>query len=407
MSWFDDLLPASFNGVPFLIEGTDRESGRRLVAHEFPLRNDPSQEDLGRLPRVFSIKAYVAGDLWVLERSLLETALENSSTVGTLIHPTYGILNVWVGKIRSSETRTVGGYATIDIEFSLDGGTASPLSITDAVSTLLAGLNSLVPFLEDAYIASVGLEILSGVVATLVGNQLSNADAQFNAMAQSTVSGITSGFAANPTDSTTTASAVTAAFAAAANNVIAAQPVQPALEDPVAGVTSTQPLSADPSGGLLALASFGSTLPTQPSTAVPALGVAQAALISLIQGAALVAVLTVYAQIDWQSANQAQAAAEQLQCLLDVQVAAAADAGNFDLFRAWRAISAQARAQMAQDAQNLPSLATYSVAGVMPALALAQRLYQDGTQAPGLVALNDVPHPIFMPPTGSWLRPAA
>ena len=406
MSWLNFLLPASFNGVPFYIDQTAREGGRRVVVHEFPQRDDPYIEDLGRLPRSFTVNAYVVGDFYMAQRLLLETALESSSTVGTLIHPTYGIQSVWIGKIKSAEHREVGGYATVEFECTVDGGVASPLSITDTVSALLSGLASLTPYLEAAYIATVGVGILSNVIAAVVGPQLSNAGAQFAALPQATQAGITPGFNANVASASVTASAVTTAFAAAAANVIAAQPVAAGVVNPVTGTVGALVAPADASGGLVGMVSFGATATPQPMAASPAAIAAQAAVISLVQGAALQAALTVFAQTDFQSVNQAAAAQSAVQPLLDNQVATAANSGNYDLFRAWRAISAQVNADFTNRAKNLPSLATYTTPFSVPALVLAQRLYQDGTQADGLVALNAVAHPIFMPPTGNWLQAA-
>jgi prophage DNA circulation protein len=405
MAWFDALLPASFNGVPFYVENLDKNFGRRKVDNEYPLRDDPYIEDLGRLPRRFKLKAYFAGDFFAAERALLEAALERSSTAGTLILPTYGILRVWVGECASSETRAGGSYATIDMEFTQDGGASSPLSITDTASALLDGLNDLVPFLVAAYVARVAISLAASVVQSLIGQQLVTANTQFGMLPQSTIGALTFDFAAAPGDAVATASAVTTAFAAAAANVVAAQPVaQPA--NAVSGSVPLQPLPADPSGGLAAMASFGSALTQPPAAALPALGIAQTALLALIQGAALMGVVTIYAQLDWQSAQAAAAAREALQDLLDAQVAAAADAGNFDLFRAWRAISQQAIGDMVSRAQNLPNLVSYQVGASIPALTLAQLLYQDGSQADGLVALNDVAHPLFMPARGNWLQAA-
>jgi prophage DNA circulation protein len=92
--------------------------------------------------------------------------------------------------------------------------------------------------------------------------------------------------------------------------------------------------------------------------------------------------------------------------LLDVQVAAAADAGNFDLFRAWRAIEAATIADMRERAQSLPTLASFTFPSALPALVVAQQLLQDATQADALVQLNNTPHPLFMAPAGFWLQPA-
>jgi prophage DNA circulation protein len=51
-------------------------------------------------------------------------------------------------------------------------------------------------------------------------------------------------------------------------------------------------------------------------------------------------------------------------------------------------------------AQQLPQFIGYARLGPPVALALACRLYQDATRASELVALNDAPHPLFMPISG-------
>ena len=53
---------------------------------------------------------------------------------------------------------------------------------------------------------------------------------------------------------------------------------------------------------------------------------------------------------------------------------------------------------------SLPRLARYGIGAALPSLALAQRLYTSPAQADALVALNDVPHPAFMPLAGVALR---
>ncbi len=41
MSWSDQLLPASFRGVPFGVLGSRSRFGRRLAVHEYPYRDRP------------------------------------------------------------------------------------------------------------------------------------------------------------------------------------------------------------------------------------------------------------------------------------------------------------------------------------------------------------------------------
>ncbi|KYK43436.1 hypothetical protein A1D31_18635 [Bradyrhizobium liaoningense] len=53
--------------------------------------------------------------------------------------------------------------------------------------------------------------------------------------------------------------------------------------------------------------------------------------------------------------------------------------------------------------RSLPRVITYSYAGVMPALTMAQRAYSDADRAQELIDENKVVHPAFMPMTGRML----
>src|SRR6516162_8788730 len=55
----DDMLPASFRGAMFHVEAGAKESGRRIVTHEFPKRELPYSEDMGRKAFQFSVRGYI------------------------------------------------------------------------------------------------------------------------------------------------------------------------------------------------------------------------------------------------------------------------------------------------------------------------------------------------------------
>lgn len=57
--WRDALLPAMFDGVPFFCESGIRESGRRTVIHEYPKRDLPYSEDMGRRAIQYTVRGYV------------------------------------------------------------------------------------------------------------------------------------------------------------------------------------------------------------------------------------------------------------------------------------------------------------------------------------------------------------
>lgn len=128
MPWRDDLrrvtLPdgrtligASFRGVPFLVEDSGRSGGRRLVEHEFPYRDEPEFDDLGRRMRGFSLTGYVLGDDYLEQRDALIDALETAGP-GELIHPYYAdTLRVVCPSFSTDETRREGGRAMFSIEF--------------------------------------------------------------------------------------------------------------------------------------------------------------------------------------------------------------------------------------------------------------------------------------------------
>lgn len=142
MSWRDELrrvniggrqvIGASFRGVPFFVDAADRGGGRRAVVHEFPLRDDPYVEDLGRKARSFRIDGYVIGDDYLAQRDALLSALEDASGPGELVHPYYGLLRAVCVSLSVREMRAEGAMATFSLEFAeAPAQAATPSTIVD------------------------------------------------------------------------------------------------------------------------------------------------------------------------------------------------------------------------------------------------------------------------------------
>jgi len=101
-NWFEHIHPASFRGVPFAVVSAEGVFGRRQAVHEYPYRNTAWVEDLGRGTRKMTIRgfivhnslAYDAPDV-ITQRNALVAACEMEGA-GTLIHPTLGELTVSV-----------------------------------------------------------------------------------------------------------------------------------------------------------------------------------------------------------------------------------------------------------------------------------------------------------------------
>lgn len=133
-AWRLRLQPASFNGVAFHIDDTSRASGRRIALKEFPKKNIPYGEDMGRRAKRFTIKAYVIGDDYTDQRDALIEELEAEGP-GILVHPTYVDYDqVNCENYSVTERRERGGIAEFEITFSEAGQDPSTVSSTDTQS---------------------------------------------------------------------------------------------------------------------------------------------------------------------------------------------------------------------------------------------------------------------------------
>ncbi|TYL87444.1 DNA circularization N-terminal domain-containing protein [Bradyrhizobium cytisi] len=131
--WRRALMPASFNGARFHCEANSRESGRRIVEHQFPKKELPYAEDMGRAAREFSVRGYCIVFPYDSENTLYsrdyrrardELILQlEAEGPGTLQLPTQPSQQVVCPRYRMSEEERFGGYCTFDMtfqEFGLD-----------------------------------------------------------------------------------------------------------------------------------------------------------------------------------------------------------------------------------------------------------------------------------------------
>ena len=172
MVWKNELKTASFRGVPFQVEGENASIGRRIQTHQFPGRDKPYSEDLGRIALRPNITAYVIGDDCFAQRDRLIDAL-NTPGPGTLIHPTLGEMKVCVAdQIKVSTASNEGRMVRFDLHFveagelaypQADTATASALvssgsAVDDAVSQLAVGIaiTGMPDFLQGQILDDIG-----------------------------------------------------------------------------------------------------------------------------------------------------------------------------------------------------------------------------------------------------------
>jgi len=114
--WRARLRPASFRGAGFHVEVGARTAGRRLALHEYPKRDTPYAEDLGRRGMSFPITGYCIGPFYLDDRDALLDALDAEGS-GTLVHPTLGEFLVKAGPCAAQERRERGGYVEFEMQF--------------------------------------------------------------------------------------------------------------------------------------------------------------------------------------------------------------------------------------------------------------------------------------------------
>ncbi|HUB49344.1 MAG TPA: DNA circularization N-terminal domain-containing protein [Acetobacteraceae bacterium] len=383
-------LPVIWRGIAFRFGNYALRGGRRVAIHEFPTRDDPFTEHLGRKVRQYRLRGHIIGPLWEASRDALISACEDSSQVGTLVHPYLGPLQVRCVDYEVAEDKDNGLIANFDFLFVEAGEQPGPSSFINTALSVLRQVEIVIAEVQSAFMIGVALVqapaalISVGWCTGLVGSLTALPLASEYSLAS-----LLPGIVATPTDPAATAGAIVGVTGAYAQAI----------------VDGTLSLASDQTGGLADLAAWGGDILAANTGSTPTLAQQAAnaqATVDLVRGAAVAAVATVYAGIDWTSANAAAAARDQLAALLEDRTAAAA-AGQDALYAAWQAQESIALQDLAQRVQQLPQLVPYTRAAPPPALALAYRLYQDATRATQLVQLNDAPHPLFMPTAGRAL----
>lgn len=136
------LYEASFRGVPFHVTKVDLKVGRRTVVHEYPQRDKPYVEDIGRATRRLSFTAFVVGDDYIQQAEKLIGAIETEGP-GTLIHPHLGEMKCCLEQASTITFTDSSRTASVVLTAVESGELEFPKSGTDAVSKVLESADAL------------------------------------------------------------------------------------------------------------------------------------------------------------------------------------------------------------------------------------------------------------------------
>lgn len=377
------LVGASFRGVAFFVDAAERSGGRRTVTHEYPHRDQPFVEDLGRAARSFPLEGYAVGPNYLVQRDALISALEQEGP-GQLVHPYHGVRQVICTQFRVRESTQEGGVARFGIDFAETEDTPrQPVSVPDAVSLLDSS--------ATAAVAAVGEDFLAGY----------QQEGQ-PPWAMETISSLLGGAAAQLQGALAPVVQDAQALAAFKDHLdeitaLADQLVQ-APQDAVAQLADAfAALVSDvlqPRAGLAALLAFAAADPEEPrpegTTTTRARQQANYdALLALIRQGAIVQACRLAPLEAYDSYEDAVGVREQIAELLDVQLGVAGDAA----YPALQQLRADLVRSLPGEDSGLARLVEYTPLISTPSLVLAYRLYGGIELELDLVTRNHVQNP--------------
>lgn len=150
MTYIDRIQSGSFRNVSFFLDAHTLDGGRRAVLHEFPQRDDPYTEDLGRRGRSFAVEMHILGDDYFTQRDAMIRALEKKG-FGILIHPYLGRKEVQVTNFSMTESIYEGRICKFSVTFLERGKAINPTGFLGSVFSVFNQVNQVVEDLKAEF----------------------------------------------------------------------------------------------------------------------------------------------------------------------------------------------------------------------------------------------------------------
>lgn len=167
---------ASFRGVPFFVDSSDTEIGRRLATHEYVNENIPYIEDMGRKARQFSVTAYLLGDDHLGQARILQRAIEAEGEA-ELILPSRQTEQVYcLDARRSDDTQNEQRITRFQMtfveagQFRFPGGGLS--TITQLLDSAEAAISSIVEDIRAPFQSAVAAANRIAETANRIGDAI-------------------------------------------------------------------------------------------------------------------------------------------------------------------------------------------------------------------------------------------
>lgn len=429
MSWrtrIDPELRGSYRGASFWVERSSGKAGRRWLIHEYPRRDKPYSEDMGRRAKEWRLTFFTAGDNYDRERDKLLKAFDEPGAAA-LVHPYLGTFQAVASEVVFEESNADGGVCTFQVTFNESGEESYPAGTLDTqrevglaaslfegtifedfaenfsidgllgfsleaverdLTAIMRGIEDIVGGIADQIaavirfpmnVASIVLggfnRLKSAVMRPLRAIDLYSGKSLLGRSGGNSDSGFTGGNVMGDTPGASTAVGIVATSDAGRVLLAPGTPVRAIRllrETAESGLDVTPPTADTPERRQRA----------QNTIAAQQLNGRMATLTA----ARLVA------ETPWQSRQDAESAGRDVLELIDMQMAAETPIAD-TVYVALVALRVAVVEDLRARATALPGLTAYTPQVTLPALVVAHRLYGDAKRADEIVMRNKAPHP--------------
>lgn len=424
-SFWSQLQDASFRGVPFFVEDNGGRAGRRQAIHEYPFRDVPWSEDLGRSVRRFNVSGFVVGDDVIAQLNRMLEAVEAAGD-GELVHPLLG--RVQVSLVDFSWDSRKGRTIAYTFTFVRQGSRLFPGSTVDGENAVGGASATAAAKTAKSFKDKVAGAIANGAAAVnQAGMQARYWSGQVQQVANDATSllklavslpgdygrlvGLASGVDAGQlvttavgmtTDSLIGAAAVQRQSVGQAIDALtlAADTLKAGTEDVFTAAAqavadSILAVSSTPGDALRGLSRLAAFVPTGDPVGDEL--ILQGAIADIFRRSALASLAVASSRYQPASSQDAAAIRSRVLDIMDGLITSAGDKGEDDVYAALRELRSQCVQDLNVRGAQLPTLVDITAPETQPALALAQRLYRDATRSDELVRRAGPIHPAFMP----------
>ena len=391
MGFREQLRPASYRGVPFLVDEDAISGGKRAQIHQYAERDDHFVEELGVQARRFRVTAHLIGDDVFEQRDRLIEALELKGSA-TLVLPSRGEIEAICLDISVRDSITgEGRISRLSLTFVKAGKNQFPAATVDTRQAVLdqsdTGIVSLskqftdlfkMPALQPMFVVDAAAT-LSSLIVKGIDAAIRRADADSDEKDDQLRdnAAFDSDLSTRVKTSSTLVSDLTGVYRAYVDLKAPARSTLAELR------TLAVILDAAPA---VATGTVNRTRQAQN----------QAALQALNRRTAIIEMARVATRITLVSSDDATALRDQLDVDLDAQIILAGDAGEDDVFTELQELRAKTVQDLDARGARLPSLRTFRVPATLPALVIASRLYDDPARDAEIVARNGIRNPGFI-----------